>query len=100
MFASLTKTLLINSQVSRRQEMMTPSRPSIDEGYATVSRAESDNYSLYYHTYNKDDPKIPLIESLQGKTNFFEKCVSKYAKSGVTTKETTLERRMSHPTLQ
>jgi hypothetical protein len=50
--------------------------------------------------YNKDDPKIPLIESLQGKTNFFKKWVSKYAKSGVGTKETTLERQTSHPTLQ
>jgi hypothetical protein len=76
------------------------SKRSIDEGYTTVSWAESDNYSLYYHMYNKDDPKIPLIESLQGKTNFFKKWVSKYAKSGVGTKETTLERQTSHPTLQ
>jgi pimeloyl-ACP methyl ester carboxylesterase len=41
--------------------MSVSSKPSIDEGYATVSRAESDKYSLYYRIYNKDDPKIPLV---------------------------------------
>jgi hypothetical protein len=68
MFASLTRALLINSQVSLRRETMismalmsVTSQPSIDEGYATVSRTESDNYSLYYRIYNKDDPKIPLV---------------------------------------
>jgi hypothetical protein len=30
--------------------------------------------------------------SLQGKMNFFEKCISEYAKSGVITNENTLER--------
>jgi hypothetical protein len=33
---------------------------------------------------------------IQGKTNFFEKHVSKYAKSGVGTKETSLERHTLH----
>jgi ribonucleotide reductase beta subunit family protein with ferritin-like domain len=34
--------------------------------------------------------------SLQGKTNFLEKHVSEYARSGVGTKETTLERHTLH----
>lgn len=36
-------------------------KSSFDEGHVTVSRAESDKFSLYYRMYNKHDTTIPLV---------------------------------------
>jgi len=65
---STARAFLMITQLSRRQAMgsallslSVASKTSFEDGHVTVSRDESDKFSLYYRMYSKDEPSIPLL---------------------------------------